>query len=363
MPKPKNGVLFAALAALSILAAACSSGSPGAHSSSSDANAGGTVSVNVGTGTPIHLKSGKLKVALFMHAQTNRWQQEIAAGAKAQANKYGWNFTLFQANYDLQTQINQLQQAAITKQFDAIAVVPVDPSAECNVITKTLPSANILVDNAAGALCNRYFDTGTGVWSPGEYSQDDVADTYDGYTVWLDATAKAFTGPQNVLFVSGPENNTGTAMNRRIMLNLVKEHPNLHLAGWLYTDWTTANTQAQVTTFLQGHPNITAIINAYSPDLFLGVVGGLRAVNMLNKVHISDFGGAAVTIPYMKDGLVKLTMPYYPYSMGVNLMKSFKDAQAAQAPNRIPSEMPGGATFSAGDIITAENVSSYKPQY
>lgn len=275
---PRFRVGLTALGAITLAAAiGCSSSSSGAGGSGSSTSGSGTVSVNVGSSKPISLKKGKLNVALYMNSQTNAYQQQIINGAKEQAAQYGWNLTVFQANFDLQTQNDQYQQAATSHQFDAIATVPVDGDGSCSVLTKTLPAVNVLVVVGGVPLCNRDANSGVETWAPGTYSYDTVCASYDCHVIWLGATVKAFPGKQNAVMVVGQENNAGTIYDKKIMAELAKTYPDFDVHDWIYTDFTTATTQAAVSTYLQGHPGTTVIVDAYSPDIARGVVNAVEA--------------------------------------------------------------------------------------
>lgn len=368
LPKWARLASVAALVVLGAVGCSSASTSSSAVSAAGDAAGGAcasnTVSVNVGLVKPICLRKGKLNVGLFMHAETNAYQQEIVAGARAQAARYGWNLTVFQANYDMTTQIDQLQEAAVNKQFDALGVVVIDGDPECNVLTKTLPAADTLVVNVSSPICGRELAAGNNVWAPGTYSYNDRGNTVEAYTLWLKSTVAAFPGPQNVVFVGGPENNSGTRNEKAILDNLVQQDPNFKIKGWLYTDWTTATAQQMTQTYLQGHPDTTVVISAYSPDLTRGVVNAVDALGMQHKLKISDYGASSYTEPLIKSGLIKMSFPYYPYAMGENLMISIKAAQDNQQPPlRVRSEFPRGGPLVPSDMITDANVDMYKPQY
>lgn len=66
----------------------------------------------------------------------------------------------------------------------------------------------------------------------------------------------------------------------------------------------------------------------------------------------------------MKKGLMKLTMPIYPKTIGMNMIKSIKAAEdGVNPPVRLVSELPGGSQPSYSDIISPANLSSYTPQF
>ena len=71
-------------AGLTLSLTAC--GSP----SDTSASSGSTVSVDVGTDKPVELKTGPLKIGIFMNSMSNQWDQTLVDSAKATAASFGW---------------------------------------------------------------------------------------------------------------------------------------------------------------------------------------------------------------------------------------------------------------------------------
>jgi ribose transport system substrate-binding protein len=315
----------------------------------------------VGTGTPVKLKKGKLKVALFMNAQTNEWQINLAQAAKKQAEEYGWDFTLFQANFSQQLMLNQMQNAVTNKSFDAIGIVPIDGAGSCQMVSKTMPENNILVTVGGTTVCGRDLKSGDEMWSPGTLSYACVAPSHDYASLWLEKVAALYPGKQTAALVVGPEDNGNTILMHQLAKDFQAKHPDFQIRDFINTDFTTPKTQSAVTTYLQAHKDVTVLLSVYSPDLSRGVVNALKTTGQVGKVKVADMGGGQYSVEQIKAGAVQLTMPYYPVTQGANLMKSIKDAQDGKAPVRIVDEIPGG--LANAPVITADNVSTYTPQY
>ena len=142
-----------------------SGGSPGTSSSAS-AGSSGTVPVSVGTST-IQLPKGHLNVCVFMNSQTNQWQEDVASAATAAAKEHGASVTVYNGNFDVSQQRNQLQNAATNHSCNAAFVVAVDGAGECTILSKTLPAAGVLVGVGATQICNRANEAGNAMWQPG----------------------------------------------------------------------------------------------------------------------------------------------------------------------------------------------------
>jgi hypothetical protein len=116
-----------------------------------------------------------------------------------------------------------------------------------------------------------------------------------------------------------------------------------------------------VQNYVQAHKDTTVLLSVYSPDLSRGVVQALESLNLVGKMKMTDMGGAQYSADQIKAGAIQLTMPYYPITIGKNLIQSIKDAQDGKDPVRVVDEIPGG--LSNTPVITAETVAGFKAQY
>jgi ribose transport system substrate-binding protein len=348
---------------------ACSSGSS-SEAASGGANGepsggGGTVAVNVGTATPIHLKKGPLHIGIFMNDTTNQWEQDVANSAKAQAEKYGWTADIITPAFDVQTQLNQVQTAAATHKYDAIAAVPVDGQLECNAFTKTLPQANVLVSVGAVQLCGKALAAGTALWQPG--TLDWVGGT--GVTApyvrsWLNAAARLNPGPQKAVFVVGPSVLTVTNVEQAVVKQWQPQHPQFQITNFLNTDFTTPSGYQQTLTYLRAHPDTTVILSSYSPDLTRGVEQALKQLGLAGKIKVADSGASNYAYQELEAGDLQFTSPLFPVETGEYMVRAIKEAQDGQAPPRYVSDIPPNlGTPDNIPIITKSNMNIFKPEY
>jgi len=366
----KRTVRVAGAVCVAVVLAACGSTSSSSSSSTSSAAASGssaaadssaTVPVDVGTGTPVQLKTGPLKVGIFMNAQSNQWQQNLAAKAKETAESFGWEATVLDFNFDQQAMSNALQSAASSNSYDAIAVMPIDGQQSCNMLTQTMPESNIVVTVGGTTICGRDLETGDEMWAPGTLSYNTVAPSYDYAKLFLESAVEQFPGPQKVALVVGPEQNGNTITMHALVEELKKTNPEFEITDFINTDYTTPTTFTAVQGYLQANPETTVLLSVYSPDLSRGVVQALQAEDLIGKVKVADMGGAQYSVDQIKAGALQLTMPYYPQTTGANLMKSIKDAQDGKAPVRVNDEIPGG--LAEAPVITSSNVDTFTAQY
>jgi ribose transport system substrate-binding protein len=359
----RHGTAVVAVAGLALFLGACSSSGGNAASPSTSASAAAaTVKVDVGTSTPVALPTGKLKIGVFMNAQSNQWQQVITNAEKTQAAKFGWAVTVLDFNYDQQKMMDAMQSAVTNHTYDAWIVNPIDGVASCKMLTETAPQANILVAVTGTTVCGRDAKPVPEMWAPGTYSYNSVAPSADYEKAWFNAVASANPGKQNVAILVGPAANGASILTQDIAKQFETTHPDFHVTGYINTDYTAPTSFTLTQAYLQAHPDTTLLLSIYSPDISQGMVKAVQSLSLGSKIKMSDMGGSQYTAGQIAKGVIQLTMPYYPATSGTNAVLSFKAAQDGQTPAvHVYDEVPGGVANAL--VVTKANLSTYKPQY
>jgi ribose transport system substrate-binding protein len=352
----KNGL--AAVAAVGLMLSATACGSLGSASSS---ESGETVSVDVGLDKPVELPEGKLKVGVFMNAQSNEWQKTITAAETKKAEEYGWSVKVMDFNYDQAKMLDAMQSAVTNQTYDAWVVNPIDGVAACKMVSETAPKANILVTVTGTTVCGRDLETGTELWAPGTYSYHAMAPSPDYFRAWFAAAGEANPGPQKVAIMVGPAENGASILTQKIAEEFEADNPDFHVTDYINTDYTAPTSFTAAQAYLTAHPETTLLMSIYSPDISQGMVKAVQSVNLEGKIALTDAGGSQFSIDQIKAGLIQLTMPYYPDTQGENAVQAIKDAQDGVEPKRIYDEIPGGVDNAL--VVDADNVADFTPQY
>jgi ribose transport system substrate-binding protein len=359
-----------AVGAALALAACSSSGTGGVSSGSSvgsshsASSAAGPVSVNVGNGTPIKLRGGPLKVGLLLQGSTNEWNQVLASAATEEAKKFGYQVSFVSANFDLNTQLNQLQSAAADHEYDAVVLEPISAVSECTAETKTLPAANVLAITT-GEPCNTSLQgAGNELWVPGTLTTV-AGDTTISYArAFFKLAAKLNPGPQQVVVATGPQLDPLVIAENQVAKEMAASNPQFHIESFVYGDWTTPTALQKTESYIQGHPATTLILSAYSPDITRGVIAALTALGKLGKIKIADEGGTTYSVQQIKAGNLQFTLPYFPQNYGTYAIDAIHAAQMGQSVPRFISVIPaqfGGVN--SPTVITKNNLASYTPRY
>ncbi|MHB8695516.1 MAG: sugar ABC transporter substrate-binding protein, partial [Solirubrobacteraceae bacterium] len=162
----------------------------------------------------------------------------------------------------------------------------------------------------------------------------------------------------------GPSTGPATIAEKKAFGAYAAAHPNFHIQGYIYTDYTTPTTYTATQSYLQANPNTTLIMSVYSPDLTRGVISALKTAGKLGKIKVTDQGGSSYSIQQIKAGNIEFTMPYFPENTGLQAVKSLIAAAQGTAPARFVDVVPSQyGTYLNPLAITSKNVSSFTPEY
>jgi ribose transport system substrate-binding protein len=360
--KPRMGaVATSGFVALAVALAACGSQSNGTQSSD---NQSGSVKVSEGNAT-VTIPKSHMKLGLFMNASANQWQEQFILGAQAAAKKAGDPLTILNANFTVPTQVSQIINAATSHSFNAAVVNPIDGNAICTETSQMLAKANILISVAANPICGHAgAATGSGMWAPGTLNFVGGDDNYPYVEAFIKDAGALNPGKQNVLAVVGPTTGSATIAEKKAFNGYAAAHPNFHINGYLYTDYTTPTAYTDTLDYLKAHPQTTLILSIYSPDMTKGVLQAMTALGDLKKIKVDDEGGSSYSVQQVKDGNLQFTLPYFPYYQAYQAVESLISAQQGGTPPRfVPDVPPSNGTVYKPLVITQNNAGSFHPQY
>jgi len=348
--------------ALSLAACSSSSGTGSGNTASKSKN----ISISVGNGKPITWKAGTTpKLAYFIVGTSDSYLVAEENGAKAAAKKAGVDLTVFDAQFNTQTQISQITDAETSGNYNAFIINAADGDAQCTEISKQIPAKNIPVTTVVTPICGRTYKDGTADWAPG--TVDFVGGTEGvamAKALWEQAV-KDNSGTENVAFFGGPQNGGPTEAAYRALQQVLAAHSNFKLVGSYYTDYTTADGLAKAQTLLQAHPDVNIILSAYS-GVTQGVAEALQSAGKSKSVKVYDMGGNQFDATGVKAGTVTAFTPYFPYSAGKQAVNQMLKALDGKTVSRYVG-LDGHATISGANasypVITSDNASHFTAEY
>jgi ribose transport system substrate-binding protein len=321
---------------------------------------GATVAVDVGNGMKVMTDpSEPLKIAMFMPALNTSYLQANIKGAQDEAAKVGATISLFDAKFDPMNQLNQMQNAIQTKQYNAFIVFPLAGQVVCKVATEDAPKAGILVSSYHFSVCNTTFEADEKQWAPGTLQYVGGASSYPVFLNYLTEIIKTNPGPQKVGILTGLELADDTLRIKRVIDELKTKFPQFEVVDNQHTDYTIPDAQKHAQNMIQSHPDISIIITTYS-NITRAAVNALEQAGKVGNVKIYDFGGTSWSKKAIESGQVVATVPFYAYTATVVTVRNLALAhQGKEVPHYIPND---GGPADAPTIVNKTNVDHFRPE-
>jgi len=319
-----------------------------------------SVAVDVGNGMKVTTNpSDPLKIAMFMPAVNTSYLQANIKGAQDEAAKVGATISVFDAKFDPMNQLNQMQNAIQTKQYNAFIVFPLAGQVICKVATEEAPKAGILVSSYHFSLCHTTFEVDEKQWAPGTLQYVGGASSYPVFLNYVTEIIKTNPGPQKVGILTGLELADDTLRIKRVIDELKTKYPQFEIVDNQHTDYTIPDAQKHAQNMIQTHPDIGIIITTYS-NISRAVVNALEQAGKAGSVKIYDFGGTSWSKKAIESGQVVATVPFYAYTAAAVAVRNLALAhEGKEVPHYIPND---GGPADAPTIVTKSNVDQFKPE-
>lgn len=191
---------------------------------------------------------GTYKIAMCQQHQTNAYQISITEAAQAKAKELGVELTIFDANQDAQTQINQIEQC-ISQGYDAILFEPVDPDG-LGAVAQEAVDAGIVVMNVV-STCTDWESLGISAFSGGDNTAAGEME--------MKAVAEAIGGKGTIAVLTGPSGDSTALARYDGYQNILKDYPDITIAVEADCAWDTAQAQSTVESWLSAY-DLSAIV-------------------------------------------------------------------------------------------------------
>jgi ribose transport system substrate-binding protein len=281
------------LAAVAVIASACSAGASPTPSATSTAQASAPASA--GASAPASAGAGNYHIGVSNTLAGNGWREEMICSIKAQALKSGEvsKITEFHRNTDAAGQLEDLRNL-IAADVDAIIVNPAGPDA-VNAALKEATDAGITVVAVDQA-----------VTEPSVYLMANNQEEY-GYlgAKWL---FEQLGGEGNVYYMRGIAGAAADTDRDTGWKRALGEFPNIKEIGQVHTGWDPTTGTQQITEFLgtgqevdgvwtSGIDNVVVSAFKTAGKEFVPVVGADNAGFVEQLLTETGLTGAAVTNP------------------------------------------------------------------
>jgi ribose transport system substrate-binding protein len=304
---------------------------------------------DAGSGSTDARPVSDLNIGFFTVGSTNPYAKVLNDATTSAAKARGAKITQIDSNFDVQTQINQMQQALARKTYNAWIVTLADGIQQCNQV-KAAINAGIPVMVSVGHLCK---DAEVGqVGFVGVQTRQ----TYDAW--WK--TILNQNPDAKVAFLAGPPLVDLVQSMKSAMESALKQHPRADLVSYQNTDWTAQDAFQKTQDLLKAHPDVQ-VIGSSASEATRGVVQAVKQAGLAGKVKIYDMMGDQFIVDQIKAGVVTLTLPGLPASEGKSAADNLVNYWTGKPTYKVRNPADD-SPIKGGPYITKQNVASYNAE-
>jgi ribose transport system substrate-binding protein len=335
-------------AALTLAAAAVAGCGSGGGGSSADAKSAGDA-------------GKKVNIAMFVVATANTHQQGAIRGAKAAVARDG-NATIhvFGANFVPKTQVNQVQDAIASGQYNALLIDSVDGTVMIPAIRQAL--AKGIKVACAFSIC------GPDQITFSKQIDGVVAQVSADYNFLGKANVRAIAkgcadkDPCNVVYMDGTPTLAADVAYTKGWYDEIKNHPNLKVVAKGVGQFQAGPATQAMKDIIQAHPEIDAV-GSVSDQEITGVAQALKESPLKGRhVILVGDGGSELAVKGIRAGVwfgSTLLRPFHEGNLGAEgLLASVRGKPVAQplVNSSVSEAIPEG-------YVSKDTVDKWKPEW
>jgi ABC-type sugar transport system substrate-binding protein len=303
--------------------------------------------------------SKPVDVALFVASLGDGYTRALHESVEAKAKELGATTQTFNANYDPQKQLQQCQDAIVTRKFEAFVVHSVDGPAMTSCARQAV-AADIKVV-AVGSPIGPDIDTtkpqvegvtGTILESPS---------TLGGSLAKLTVDACKGHDPCNVLYEFGPPEFSYAANGRKAFKAEIAKHPGITIVAEGSHRFEPDRARSLSQQLLQAHSDVHVITSDDDPSA-AAVVELLKEKGIAERIAVIGGAGSQEAADLIAKGEM--------FGDAVNVPRSEGEKGAEIAIKAARGEDPGRTEFNnaedlspVGPMLTRENVDKFEAQW
>lgn len=250
--------LFLILAMVIGLAAGCSSASTTAAPSQTTAAAAAAETTTAAA-------NEKIKVGMTCYSLKNEFTVRLSNAAKAKADELGVELEVYDGNYDVNTQISQVE-SMISSGVNAIILNPQDAQALSVAVDKAA-EAGIPVIGVNTRVVSDKLTSYVG-------SQDVTAGELE-----MQYIADLLGGKGNIVIIEGPMGQSAQLERYEGITNILKKYPDIKVLATKTANWSRSEAMSLMENWLQSFEQIDAVV-AENDEMALGARQAIEAKSM-----------------------------------------------------------------------------------
>jgi ribose transport system substrate-binding protein len=303
----------------------------------------------------------KIRIALFVPVSGNTYEEARQNGAKDEAAKLNAEVTAFAGDYDSLKQINQIQDAIASKNFDALLIHPIDSNAVVPVVQDALKAGLVVVgaDSPIGPNPDSLDPYPAGVVAF-------IGRTGKATGEWLgQAVIKACEGkdPCQVAYLIGMQNLTIDQVRYQNFQDTIKPYPNIKIVAFQEALYRKDKGYQVMQNVFQANPKIN-VVTTSGDQMVLGALQAAQEAG-LNDVMFIGNGASKEGCDAVKAGLFYATIADIPYTQGQLLVETAVKALTGDKSfatsvdlNKVSPPLPKD-----GPVITKDALSQFECQW
>lgn len=284
------------------------------------------------------------------------------AAAEELAVEYGIELDTFDPGADPQVQVQQLQDAMSSGQYNAAIVYPLAPDLVCDLLTNQMPAAGILVatigqtacigEDAPDGILTAVPDTGT----------PEVFEAFAQKIVEMEAGSQE----NGAFLVGGPESDLVTQFGIEALREAFENAENMSVLDSMYTDYTQAGSLQELQDALQRHPDVQTIATMF-PEAAYAASTALQSIDRMDEVNVYAFGASTAVLENIENGTILMSVPFYPYTKVKAAIQALLLArEGVDVPGYLPYAGHAPESMRGEDdpvlFLTRDNIDAFREQ-
>jgi len=318
--------------------------------------------VAVTAGTSAGSTQKTIRLAFFNPIVANAFTASQYKGIQLSAKSGGATVTQFDAGFDQNKQIAQIQDAIVSKKFDAFVITPVNGA----VLVKPTEDAIaagikvVAIFNDIGPNLDSIKPQVKGISSViGQRLS--INGQYLGQ--WI-VNACAGKNPCNAAYMPGSFKQGTEIVRLKALQKVVKAHPNVKMIQSAEGGYTAAPALKAATDVLTAHPDLNVFATS-GDQMMTGIIQAVKNAGLSGKIKLIGNGTTIEGVSWVRQGIELADPVGVPYTEGVLGAKYAIMAAKGQA---VPASVNELAASPVGPVATKATLStakgkSFKGQY
>jgi ribose transport system substrate-binding protein len=264
---------------------------------------------------------GGKRIGVSIQDLQAQFYEDMEAGMKSEAAKYGYGISFVDANRDAAKQTSQVEDFISTK-VDAIVLTPADSKAvgpaivEANQANIPVFTADIASTASRGAVVSHV-----------------ASNNVQGGNVAGGLMCKALGGSGTVAIIDQPE---VTSVQDRVsgFKQALKKCPGVSIVSDQDAGGDRATAESVTDNLLQSHPNLSGIFGI-NDDSALGALAAVRAAGKVGKIKIIGYDATAEARQQIDAGAMYGDPQQHPDVIGKLTIDAIHDYFAGKTPAKV----------------------------